>query len=244
MIHRLEQFEFNAWPALEETLYDGWVLRASGGYTGRANSVNVVAPSSEKISQKIEFCEEWYQAHGLPPLFRITPLAVQEDLDTRLSKRGYQRIKNSFVLYRMLVDEDADFRPRGEMILESADDWAEHYQQISGKASAHAPIQRQILNRITGQVSFITLCDAGQPVACGLGVLENGYLGVFSVLTAPSEWGKGWGAQLMSCLLRWARQKGGQHAYLQVDADNPPALRLYQKMGFTELYPYWYRIKE
>ena len=37
---------------------------------------------------------------------------------------------------------------------------------------------------------------------------------------------------------------GAQGAYLQVMLNNPPALALYQRLGFAEAYRYWYRVKE
>jgi ribosomal protein S18 acetylase RimI-like enzyme len=41
--------------------------------------------------------------------------------------------------------------------------------------------------------------------------------------------------------LRWAYSRGGRVAWLQVEADNAPALRLYSSLGFGELYRYHYR---
>ena len=41
MLHRrLEEVAMNAWPALQQMLFDGWIVRFAQGYTKRANSVH------------------------------------------------------------------------------------------------------------------------------------------------------------------------------------------------------------
>ena len=41
MLHRrLEEVAMNAWPSLQQMLFDGWIVRLAQGYTKRANSVN------------------------------------------------------------------------------------------------------------------------------------------------------------------------------------------------------------
>jgi ribosomal protein S18 acetylase RimI-like enzyme len=47
----------------------------------------------------------------------------------------------------------------------------------------------------------------------------------------------------MQQLMGWAGKKGAEAAYLQVVANNAPALGFYKKLGFREIYQYWYRVK-
>lgn len=45
-------------------------------------------------------------------------------------------------------------------------------------------------------------------------------------------------------ILRQAADHGASIAYLQVASKNQAAILLYQKLGFTHQYTYWYRIKK
>jgi N-acetylglutamate synthase len=76
-----------------------------------------------------------------------------------------------------------------------------------------------------------------------LGVVQDGFIGLFDIVTDAQFRNRGYGQQLVSEILAWGKEKGAQTAYLQVMLNNPPALKLYSKVGFKEIYQYWYRVK-
>jgi len=76
-----------------------------------------------------------------------------------------------------------------------------------------------------------------------LGVLQDGWLGIFDVVVDPDKRRRGHGERLMRGLLAWGCEAGAERAYLQVMLTNAPALALYRKLGFEEAYPYWYRVR-
>ncbi|MDM5336177.1 hypothetical protein QUF84_02870 [Fictibacillus enclensis] len=45
-------------------------------------------------------------------------------------------------------------------------------------------------------------------------------------------------------MLKWGKENGAKYSYLAVLLNNEPALRLYSKIGYSEIYKYWYREKE
>jgi ribosomal protein S18 acetylase RimI-like enzyme len=70
---------------------------------------------------------------------------------------------------------------------------------------------------------------------------EGEVAGLYDVHSQPAQRGLGLGAALCSELLRLAREAGAGVAYLQVDASNEVARRLYRKLGFADAYAYHYR---
>jgi len=75
---------------------------------------------------------------------------------------------------------------------------------------------------------------AAQPRACAIRASS-------AAITAADARGKGYATLACASLLSWAWQHGACIAYLQVTADNAPAIAAYRKFGFTTAYTYHYR---
>ena len=105
-LRRIEEASLNAWPALEQMLFDGWILRFAQGYTKRANSVNPLYGSSLDVIEKVDICEELYAARGLPSVFRLTPFSSPTDLDQVLESQGYRKADPTFVLHLHVKDRE------------------------------------------------------------------------------------------------------------------------------------------
>lgn len=242
---RIEEAGLNAWPALQQMLYDGWVLRFSKGYTKRANSANALYPSAIDTREKVAFCEAQYRVRELKPIFRITPFAPA-DLDSILEARGYELIDTTLVLAR---DVAAISKSRASQAAipdrvrqESLDDWLPIYCRLKSSSLEEHQTHREILETILGRCFYASLTVSGEAVSCALGVLEGEFFGLFDVVTAPEHRSKGHATTLLSSMLNWAQENGARHAYLGVVELNSPARRLYDKLGFREAYRYWYRV--
>jgi ribosomal protein S18 acetylase RimI-like enzyme len=99
-----------------------------------------------------------------------------------------------------------------------------------------------ILQNIVPATCYATLSSNNQIVACGLGILEGDSVGLYDIITEANQRRKGFGHALILNILQWAKQCGAKQAYLSVEKENDPALNLYAKLGFTEIYEYWYRV--
>lgn len=239
---RIEEVSLNSWPALQQILFDGWILRFSKGYTKRANSVNPLFGSSMDVDEKVDVCEKLYTEKGLQPVFRLTPFSSPPDLNQVLENRNYRKADQTLVLHLDLKRCKIQPVPSVELRNEQLDDWLDLFYRFSESAVQKHQTHKEILQAIPSKRFPASLLDSGQPLACGLGVLENGYFGLFDLITDPQQRNKGYGTKLVSSLLRWAQENGALHAYLQVVSGNAPARRLYAKLGFQEVYQYWYRI--
>jgi len=243
MILKLEEIALNAWPALETIHLDGWVIRYANGVTKRSNSVNPIYASSQNTDEKIDFCEKFYRSKGILVCFKITKIAQPSGLDEMLEARGYAH-KFDVLIQAMNISKFIGEIVKNIRLLEDTDDlWLDHYIKMNGSKPADKPVYKQIIDKILFPKCLFTLTLNEVVIGCGLGVVEDKYIGLFDIVIDPQYRNKGFGKLLVENILKWGKSKGAETAYLQVLADNAPAIRLYEKVGFKEAYRYWYRIK-
>ncbi|MHB9133829.1 MAG: GNAT family N-acetyltransferase [Armatimonadota bacterium] len=248
MIRRLEEMSMNAWPSQQQVLLDGWVLRFAEGYTRRANSVHPMYPGEGSVTEKIARCEAIYREQDLPVIFKISPIIEPPLLDGILERQGYALEATTSVQTVDLasVDIDAIDLHKGNPVRISGDierEWLLAYASFVGVERENSLFHRRIIDRIAHPKCLATVMQGHFPVACGLGVLDLPYVGLYDIVTAPSCRGCGFATRIIAAIFAWARSFGATHSYLQVMADNTPALNLYAKLGYAHQYAYWYRVK-
>ena len=239
-IRQLEELGFNAWPALQTQLHEGWLFRFADGYTKRANSVNAWMPGETPIAALIDHAEAAYAARGARAIFRLTPLAPIE-LDAALEARGYLHLDDSLVQSTVLPSEagrDDDV----EIQRDVSAAWIAEYVACSGLRASDAPTLERMLRSIPAPVAFAALHIDGTAVAFGYAALERGHVGLFDIVSQRQARRRGFGLRVVRALMDWARQAGAYHAYLQVVAANGPARSLYAGLGFRTVYGYHYRV--
>jgi N-acetylglutamate synthase len=90
---------------------------------------------------------------------------------------------------------------------------------------------------------FASVVCQNATAACGLGVLQDGFVGLFDIVTDAAVRRQGYGQRLVQSILAWGSRRGAHTANLQVMLNNEPAFHLYVKLGFAEQYRYWHRIR-
>jgi GNAT superfamily N-acetyltransferase len=247
VIRNIEEISANAWrPAVCQQVW-GWQLGYSGGTSRRVNSVlshHMIGPV--RLKERITLVDQFYHSRNRPVVFKISPATLPVNLPQKLLKAGYEidaPTNIQVVEINHLIE--ASVPPKGHVQITTGmeETWFKTYTEASGYAPESLPIRSGILSRISAQSCFVLLHSNGAPAATGLGICERGWLGVYCMVTRPEARRQGYANQVMHVLAEWAKQQGAARAYLQVMEDNPPALELYRKLGFTKLYDYYYLVR-
>lgn len=245
MILRIEELSMNAWPSLQTNHYDGWVLRFSEGYTKRANSINPILSSTLKLEHKIEYCENVYYDKKLPVVYKMTDTCHPKNLDTILESKGYIKIDETSVQVLDLTTYRATDFAGVDIEDDFSLDWLGSFADCSNISDqSKIRVMTQMLQNIVGKKICAKINVDHKTVACGFGVIEDSYVGIFDIIVKQEFRGKGYGSDIMQAILKEAKKKKLHKVYLQVVKGNCVAENLYNKLGFKENYRYWYRVKQ
>ncbi|NHI90274.1 MAG: GNAT family N-acetyltransferase [Candidatus Thorarchaeota archaeon] len=241
-IIELEQIAFNAWVAEENERFGGWLLRANGGITRRANSVLTIGPPPPPLDDAIEKVISFYKDRNLIPRFQMTEASKPIELDRDLSERGFSvglqvEVHTAAINHLVQTETALDVLVSNNI----SDGWMSVYSESSGYDISTMETRKELLKRTTYTKGY-ALARIGRELAgVGFGVVEGKWLGLFNIAVHPSMRGRGVAIAINTALAKWAHNLGARSAYLQVETENLPALKLYEKLGFQYAYAYWYR---
>lgn len=259
----LEQFELDGWLLRFAGGYTKRSNSVSPLYVGAMADTQGINETQnindiEYINEKIKRCEQHYQQAGLPTVFKITPYTEPSNLDAVLQDRGYIQKELSHVQSMDLAGlaplsqlETGDLHSHcldaAECQVTISEElnplWLEMSVRLSRLSEAYMEVKQRLLRQSGLNAGYVLLHEDGIPVACGLGVFTGGGLGIYEIVTDPAFRRRGHARRLLLHLLAWGAAQGAQFAYLQVLAENKPALQLYEGLGFQDRYSYWYRVQ-
>ena len=265
LLQRIEDSSLNASAPPQQRWLDGWLVRYSPGKAKRARCINAVALGQRSPQAKLTECEALFREASLPLVVRITPFTQPAGLDAELARQGWPMFDDTRVMVlaelrgwspppvAVCEDRPAEAGKRVQSglpagwaeAIESAHDYAHTVGRLRDSTALEIESHAQRLQLSPVPYTGLVWRDgAGQVQACGQFARESGLVGLYDIFTAPAARGRGLARALCARLLRLAREEGAHTAYLQVDAANTSARRVYVHLGFQDAYTYHYRSSE
>jgi len=211
-IRNLEHAAALAWPGTEQHWHRGWLLRAGGGYTSRANSA-VPLDFSSSIAD-LGSIADWYSQRELKPWLA---------LPDRLLPVRTTGIKHTRVMVRDL--DPAGVKATATLDARPDAAWLACYQR---------DVSEEVLTAVMdGEVVFASAAG----VAVGRGAVTRApdgtaWLGISAVNVTDGYRRTGHGRFVCEALQGWGTDHGAERVYVQVLEDNHAAIALYTSMGF------------
>jgi ribosomal protein S18 acetylase RimI-like enzyme len=238
---RLEPLADDAWPARERERLGGWRLNASSGYSMRINACWPLDTPDRDPEAALDAVEAWFAARGLPPRFKLTDgVVAPADLSQRLATRGYAPCKETLVMLGHLDGLAGGEGDPAVRLSTAPDATFEAVFTATAGDPGDGRERLEALGRIPAPARFARLDVDGAPAAIGASAVGGGFAGIFGMRTAPDHRRKGLARRVLRALSTGARDLGAERAWLQVEADNAPAIALYADEGFEAAYRYRY----
>ncbi|MFD3539447.1 GNAT family N-acetyltransferase [Streptomyces sp. NPDC058662] len=223
-----------SWQPLESEPLGGWVLRASGGFTRRANSVLPLGDPGIPLDDALARVTGWYAERDLPAYVQAATGAAgtQEMLCAELERRGWTAEVSAEVRIGALAPVgDVDAAAAGSVRLTRAPDeeWLARYGKVTDPDLA-----RRML--VEGPSVWFAALPGGRAV--GRCVVDGRWAGFAAVTVDPAHRREGLATAVMAALARRALEEGASAAWLQVETDNAGAHALYDGLGFATHHTY------
>lgn len=242
----IEQIAAFGWRAIETARLGDWLLRASGGFTQRANSALAIGDPGVDLERAIDLASDWFAERGLPPRVLQIDGVSPNGLDRALQAHGWElgvevHLMTGEVAHalRAMPNVIHDVIGSGlELRLDEAPDDAWYGCYLDGASISDAG--RQVVETHPAVV-FASLREGDGAVAVARAAVDARWTGLFAVAVAPERRRAGLGAAITLATLKEAARRGGRHVYLQVEQTNAAAVALYERLNLRvhHNYRYW-----
>ncbi|KUL41978.1 GNAT family N-acetyltransferase [Streptomyces regalis] len=229
-----------AWRPVESERLGEWELRASSGFTRRANSVLPLGDPGMPLEAALDVVRRWYGDRGLPAYIQTATGAegTQELLCAELERLGWVREVSA----EMWIGALAPIADRGEpdevagvVLSREADEaWLARYQR-----KGVSEVALEVLGS-GPSVWFASVPGeaGGVPAAIGRCVVDGRWAGFAAVEVDPALRRQGLATRVMAALAQRALDEGASAAWLQVESENVGAREMYARMGFAAHHVY------
>ena len=251
----LEELMDAAWPAPDREESGGWVLRAAGGVTQRANSVWPRSEPAGSLDHRMVMLRDaraWYRSRRLPVIFQVFDDSRSAALNAVLDEEGFTRQSETLILVRDAgaataapgAASDAGVEISGvEMSTEPSEEWLRLWWSVDGRGGEESLANARTILEGCRSAYALVRDDDGVPAAVGRLAVPSvgGEGGLYCMATRPDARRRGFGSRVLASLLREGDARGVSSYWLLVTAANAGARELYARSGFTEAGRYYYR---
>ena len=239
-IRSLELAGFASWPAAKLVTDGSWQIRLSPHLPyKRTNSINCLdAADKARIKPRLARAMAVFAESGVQPTLRATPLTPPELIQACSTDGWSDPYSESVVMTAPLqsVFNHGDF----EIFDDPAPQWIADYMALTMDRTIDATAITKALSAIEKPVRFFRVAAPGQCLGVAVAVIQGTLVGLFGLAVAQAARRTGLGRTLSHAALAWGADNGASTAWLQVEAGNLPARRLYDALGFGERYRYAY----
>jgi GNAT superfamily N-acetyltransferase len=243
-VRSLQERAARALPAEHvEYVGDWWLRRSASSSWWRGTVLPHGDTDRDELLRRIEAAERFYARFGTAARFQVCPGACADELDATLSERGYRRSGPMSLRAAPVaaIQALAGAVGSGIRLTEApTDEWLDVWSAGQGRGS-DPQAERDMLDRVPRPSAYASVVHESAVVAVGRAVADSAWVGVFNMATLPAARGRGAAHEVLAALADWAAARDAVGMYLQVERDNAPALRLYERAGFAELRSYHYR---
>jgi ribosomal protein S18 acetylase RimI-like enzyme len=247
-VKKFQEYLMNAWPAEHYYFLNGWILRFTKGVTYRANSVIPINYTGDikHIKTDIKLVETAYKKFNLPTIFTMPDFYEPEELDGILRKRGY--IEHDRTNALLMPVSKLDLREINNdfnygFYMDREDD----FSSLLSKYTKRDEYQQKIIKEITDRIvvpnkCFVIAKKNGYPIGTLMGVFNPyGYIYIADVFVVPELRRRKIASSMLKYAIKvWAKINRAKYIWLQVEIENSSAMKLYENLGMTKVYSYYY----
>jgi GNAT superfamily N-acetyltransferase len=268
----LERVAAAHWRGTEEEWLGDWLLRAAGGFTGRANSALPLGDPGLPLDAALAAVTRWYRERGLVPMIVIPapldgdaqpgasssrgPSASSEapasreaggpggELDAELARRSWPTRPGPafFMVADLPLHLPADGLADGRTVLVSPAPDDAWAARYHYRGQDHLPPVARQVLTSALEQSFVSIREGDEVLAIARLSIAAGWAGLTAVEVHPGHRRQGLGAAVTAAACRVAEKRDIPRVFLQVETDNAPAQALYKRLGFRYSHRYHYRV--
>ena len=239
-----ERRAMRGWPAVEVEALGSWVLRASGGFSARANSALVVDSPGCPVAEGLAEVRAFYTARDLPALAQVVVGSAEEEA---LLHHGWQdaRPGEASTIFQVgsVAQVSRALRSLGPAPGPGPGTVTDHATDAWLADDVRARQHRDAAVSVLEGPAEVAFVSFGDPVvAKGRVSHVDDWAGITDVWVSPEHRRRGLALTVVRELVGWAAERGATTAYLQVRGDNPGARALYERLGFATHHAYRYLV--